>query len=130
MSEKILINLNGAVIMEQEKNVSDFFKYCEDRAPKGDWEPLTLEKLQDAFDQVHDDLTAHEKGKNRWEHILQISRFNPKETEEAYEKIEFYDQQIEQITHTLHIFGMLMDIIKLNSMHGNEIEIKWMIIEE
>ena len=130
MSEKLLINLNGAVIMEQEKNVSDFFKYCENRAPKGEWEELTLAKLEDAFSQVDEDLQAHKKGKNRWEHIIQTSRFNTQEMEEAYEKIEFYEDRIDEITHTLHIFGMLMDIIKLNTLHNNEIEIKWMINEE
>ena len=116
--------------MEQEKNVSDFFKYCENLAPRGTWEDLTLSKLEAAFEQVNDDLQTHIKGKNRWEHIVQISKFNPKETEEAYEKIEFYDEHIEQITRTLHVFGMLMDIFKLNTAHNNEIEIKWMINEE
>lgn len=130
MSEKVLINLNGAVIMEQEKNVSDFFKYCEDKAPKGEWEELTLEKLQPVADQVADDLATHEKAKRRWENILQLSKFSPKETEEAYERIEFYEDHIAQITHTYHIFGMLLDIIKLNAAHNNDIEIKWMINEE
>lgn len=130
MSEKLLITLNGAVIIEQEKNVSDFFRYCEDRAPKGEWESLTLDKLEDAFKQVEDDLAVHTKAKRRWSNILQMSKFSPKETEEAYEKIEFYEDHIDEITHTLHIFGMLMDIFKLNSAHGNEIEIKWVIIEE
>ena len=130
MSEKLLITLNGAVILEQEKNVSDFFKYCENRAPKGEWEDLTLEKLEDIGDQIKDDLAVHNKSKSRWEHILQISKFNPKETEEAYERIEFYEDRIDEITHTLHIFGMLLDIFRLNTAHNNEIEIRWMINEE
>ena len=129
MSEKLIIRLNDAIIMEQEKNVSDFFKYCENRAPKGVWEELTLAKLEDAFAQVEEDLASHVKGKNRWEHILQISKFNPKETEEAYEKMEFYDQHIDEITHTLHIFGMLMDILKLNAAKDIKINIEWTIIE-
>ena len=130
MSEKLLITLNGAVILEQEKNVSDFFKYCENRAPKGEWEDLTIEKLEDIGDQIKDDLAVHNKSKSRWEHILQISKFNPKETEEAYERIEFYEDRIDEITHTLHIFGMLLDIFRLNTAHNNEIEIRWMINEE
>lgn len=129
MSEKVIFKLNGAIILEQEKAQTELFDYCEDKAPRGEWKDVTLKDLNGAISEVKEDLRAHEKGKNRWEHILQISKFNPKETEEAYGYIEQYDEHIKEITHTLNVFENFVDIININTNAGIEFKMEWTITE-
>lgn len=130
MSEKLVVKLNGAIIMEQEKNPYGFFLYCEKSIPTDTWEDITPEIIAKAFMEVEGDLQVHQKSKSRWEHILQISRFNPSDTEEAYKRIEEYDEHIFEIQHTLHIIGEFSDIISLNTEKGIDFKLEWKIIEE
>lgn len=130
MSKKLTIKLNGAIVMQHdEEGQSLLYKYCEKHAPKGEWRDITKAELNSALEQAQADLEIYEKSKKRWEHILQISKFNPQETAEAYGHIEDYDEHITEIIRSLHRIGGLMDIIDLNEANNIDYKIEWTIEE-